>query len=293
MELTWMGSNSASALHLTDMARYGRTPADDQLTATATAGLELWNVIGSFGDDRDRIWGHLLGLCASLENNRQLSEVALQKAMGGDNSLSVSELAAGIGRVEDRLRRAVPTLADQLVLRLRPLMAAWEARGPGLLHQAVNLTESGLLVDRAQVVGVLPVGGGHGRALLAYNHVHIEAVLADVDAVLPEVLRLAWLLLQLNIDLPQYSEDVHRDRLPVVAALAMVPVTLAAGECLGLVQLDDSTLLRAVDVWCADVLTVPASQSAAVVRTWWDTYRKSGSTLGVAVTALDRLLENS
>jgi hypothetical protein len=274
------------------MVRRGKTPLDHRLKAAATAGRELWDVLQLFGDARDSIWNHLLGLCASLENNHRLSDAACCKCLDSKDALIISRLARAIDRVEDELRRAEPTLDNQLAMRLQPMLFAWEAKGPGLLHQVENLAETGLAVDQAQVVGVLPVVGGGGRALPNYHQIQIEAVLADVDTLLPEVLRLAWLLLQLHVEMG-HIEDGPLDRLPEVVALSLIPITLAAGEHLDLVRIDKSTLAHAIQVWCADTHTVCSTHSVAALQTWWDTYRQNRPSWSVAVMELDRLLKDS
>ena len=58
---------------------------------------------------------------------------------------------------------------------------------------------------------VQPVLGGAGAAHWLYNSVHIEAVLANPVAELPEVVRLGWLLAQLNFDLPMFVGDLLRE----------------------------------------------------------------------------------
>ena len=63
-----------------------------------------------------------------------------------------------------------------------------------------RLTERELVVERADVILVHPVLGGGGWAYPPYNAVCFEAVLANPIAELPEVVRLGWLLAQLNLD---------------------------------------------------------------------------------------------
>jgi hypothetical protein len=275
-------------MHLADVVRRGRTPIDDRFDAATVAGLELWDVLAVVGEHRERLWSHMLGLCSSVENNRELCQTAYRKAIGGENTTAIATFAGAVGQVEDALRTAVPGMADQLSQRMQPLLAVWKTRGPGLLNQVSRMVEPGVLADQTQVVGVLPVVGGSARAMLSYNLVHIEAVLADVDPVLPEVLRLAWGLLQLNVDLPKYSDAIHGDRLSLIAGLALVPITLAAGEIVELVRLDDETLERAISSWCHDLDT--PEDAVAMVQDWWITYLESRPPWTVAITALERML---
>ncbi len=127
-------------------------------------------------------------------------------------------------------------------MRVGPLQSAWEARGPGLLAMIKRSTDADFLVESAGIVLVQPVVGGDGLAHLYTNRVHIEAVLTDIDRALPETLRLAWLLGQLNLDRPIYSDRVHGHALGEVAELALMPVVLAAAEEVELTRLSVDTL---------------------------------------------------
>ena len=52
------------------------------------------------------------------------------------------------------------------------------------------------MLPQCDVLLIHPALGGAGEAHLAYNSVRIEAVLANPNADLPEVVRLAWLIAQ-------------------------------------------------------------------------------------------------
>lgn len=270
------------------MARRGHSPTDDRLSPAAEAGLALWDQTATFGESRELVWNHLLGLCATIESNRELAQVAIRKAIGGDKHPAISDLTAAITRVEEALRATIPGLADQLVQRLQPLHTVWRAKGPGLLAQAAKIVEPGILAAEGHVVGVLPVVAGCARPLLHYNHVHMEAVLSDIDPTLPEILRLTWSLLQLNVDLPKYSEMIHSARLSLIAGLTLIPITLAAGEQLELTRLDSATIQRAVESWCCH-LGAPEN-ATELIEDWWSIYLQSRPPWGVAVTAMDRML---
>ena len=173
------------------------------------------------------------------------------------------------------------------MLRSRPLIEQWEARGPGLLKQIGVLTEENLLAEQSQVVLVYPALGGSGDAHLAYNQACIEAVLANPVAELPEVVRLGWLISQLQLDLPIYSEHVHRDRLPHIARFAMLPVTLAAAEYVELAKLSPETIRRAIEAW--RLVVPPDVDGPATVLQWWQTYLETRPPWPIALAALDQM----
>jgi hypothetical protein len=135
---------------------------------------------------------------------------------------------------------------------------------------------------------VQPVLGGGGEAHLCYNSLRIEAVLANPHPELPEVIRLGWMLGQLNLDLPIYSDAVHSERLPQVARMAMLPVTLKAAEHVELARCDRNTVEFALDAW--RIATPLGIDAVNVVWTWWETYLETRPPWHVAMTALDRML---
>jgi hypothetical protein len=110
-----------------------------------------------------------------------------------------------------------------------------------------------------------------------------------VDAQLPEIVRLAWLLSQLNVDLPLFSETIHRDRLPLVASLAMLPPALTAAQSADLARCDRPTVQRSLASWIVD--KPPEPELADMLLSWWDTYTASRPAWHVAISALDRMLQ--
>jgi hypothetical protein len=125
---------------------------------------------------------------------------------------------------------------------------------------------------------------------LPYNSVRIEPV-PNADGQLPEVLRLAWLLGTLNLDMPAYSEAILASRLDRVAALAMIPVTLAAAENVGLESCTPERIAQAVRQWLPPVEAEPASVDT--LTQWWETYKSRRPAWSAALAALDRLLPAS
>lgn len=155
--------------------------------------------------------------------------------------------------------------AEHLRLRSGPLREQWDARGPGLLRALGSLTDP-IVGAPATILPVEPVVGGHGIALPDARTVLIEAVLANPLASLPEVLRLGWLVAQL---------DAPRETVP-----ALVPAVLAAAEEVELAQLDEPTLEQAIVAW--RVSEEPIS-TAATLLAWWHDYRASLTPWPIAV----------
>jgi hypothetical protein len=305
MQLTWKASESASCLYAATCIAAGHAPADRRLAAAFAPGVEL--ALGEFaacGVPADRWLPTLTGLAASgVEGNRQLVDQTITKLAGSGAPAGAlaGRLAGCLAGLKAAFQEAyrdtaiagAAPLVDELLLRGRPLAAQWEARGPGMLWHIARSTEEGVLAERADVVLVYPLVGGHGLAHLPVNTVTFEAVLANPVDDLPEVVRLTWLLAQLNLDLPKFTERLPATRRERVAQLAMVPPVLAAAEHVELGRFSTDAIERAIVVWRqVDANASPAdvAATAGTLMTWWTTYQAGTTPWVVALAALDQML---
>ena len=291
MKLHWKESLSATSLHAAACMREGLPITDELLAATLIGPAEqFFSEIETCGMAVEELLPTLLALAAQIDNNRQLIETAFTRIRGRAlvAETSITRLAGALSDLEAELARARPRLGEELPARGRPLRELWEGRGPGLLRQTAELGEQLLIAPEATVVLVAPVVGGHGRAHLLGNRVTFEAVLANAMAELPETLRLAWLLAQLNLDLPVFSEHLPAGRLPAVAPLAALPLVLAAAESVELAQLDQPTLKLALECWHLPA-DLPSDLTERLMN-WWQTYQEGSTRWTVALTALDAML---
>ncbi len=283
---------SATGFHALDAARRGWALTDPALAEPLAPVVREFNeVVGALRPGSDLL-GQLKAYCATIESNAQLAEVALVKVAGLDQfPESVAEqLVRAIDRLEAVTRAAFSGGVDQLALRGEPLKAQWEARGPGMLSEIGRITDHSLVAPRADVVLVQPVLGGHGEAHLAVNSAWIEAVLTDSRAELPEVVRLGWLLAQLNCEIPIFGERVTGGRLPQIAALAMLPPALAAAEMVELSHLDEATLAAALEFWrLGEEVAADVPALASTLLDWWSTYTTTRPHWSVALAALAQM----
>jgi hypothetical protein len=196
-----------------------------------------------------------------------------------------------LAELQDAFGAVLPRLSQEWTTSMELLRQRWNYQGASLLGRIVQWTEPGILVDTARVVLVYPALGGGGAAHLPYNLLHIEAQSSDPVRELPEVVRLAWLLSLLNLDLPRYSEGVRPNYLVTVAGLAMIPITLAAAAELQLTRCDPELMGLALKCWLA-----PSKEAEAWTSTlsqWWETYCAVRPAWGTALQALDRLLDRT
>jgi hypothetical protein len=295
IELRWLASMSASAFHAAEAIARGELLVDERLRqALAGPTQSLVNEIEDAGLEPADMVPLLAALAMGIENNRELAEVAITKLRGRIDYLGevTGRVAGRVAELEAAFRRTLPGVADQLALRGEPLRQQWESRGPGLLTHFGRLTDELLVAKQADVALVYPVLGGEGVAHLHFNTVRIEAVLANPHIQLPEPVRLAWLLSQLQFDVPIYSEQIPRDHLPHLARLATLPPILEAAEYVELVTCDRSLLAFALVAW----RIVPQDEVPAVAETlaaWWQTYREKDVSVRIALGSLDRMLSEA
>ncbi len=153
----------------------------------------------------------------------------------------------------------------------------------------VRKTDERLIVEQANVVLVYPALGGGGVAHLLYNSVRLEAVLTDPHPSLPETVRLAWLLAQLNLDLPIHSEAISSVDLPWIGSLAMIPPVLSAAEAVEWARLDPPTVAEALAAW--HLADDHLEELADMLLDWWKTYRASRPRWAVALAALEQMAQ--
>ncbi len=290
MDLTWKIGFSTSCLHAAEASARGQLVADLRMAeAIADPARRLRCAITAAGLPRDIFWRHLVGLSATVENNVELGELALIKTVG-------SRQAAGIGRsfgglisdIESAVRRALPDMLDELVLRIGPLRQQWEVVGPCMLQAIARWTDPCLITGRADVVVIHPSLGGGGAAHLEYNSVRIEGMLANPVSELPEIVRLAWLLSQINLDLPTMSEAIDSRRLPLIAELGMLPVAIQAGEHAEVLQMETRLIEQALNAW--HIVTPPGLDPVDILARWWETYVETRPPWDIALAALDRMI---
>ena len=298
MQLTWRASQSASCYHAAVAAMEGHALADVQLAAAIDGPCKrLSEEIELASLPPAIIVREMYALTAAgIEGDRLLVERTLSRKAGRAN-LSEPLLQRLTGRVRDlevayrnyHSGRNGPPLIEELELRSQPLREQWQAYGPGLLYQIGQLTERELLAESAEIVLVQPAIGGHGVAHLGNNRVTFEAVLANPVPELPEVVRLTWLLAQLQIDLPKYSAQIARERLDSLAMHALLPPTLAAAREVEIAPAGADRTLSALNAWHVGD---PASRvsRAELLDDWWRAVEENPPAWPVALAALDALL---
>jgi hypothetical protein len=290
MNLTWIPSVSASSFYAVWQIHVGQLLVSEKLAeALAQPTRMLIDVISEAGAAPGQFFDVLLPASANIESNHELARFALTKTLGRECADTHSLRVAGVlGDVERAVHRHAPRLQEELALREQPLRMQWEAQGPGLLYSLSRITDPEFLVADARVALVMPVLGGGGWAHPRFNQVTFEAVLTNIVPHLPEVLRLAWLLAHLHLDLPRYSECLSPSPGEHIGSLALIPMLLHCGEQLDICSCTSATIAAAMTAWCAD--GGQQASRAATVYTWWQTYLGNRPSVGAALMALEQML---
>jgi hypothetical protein len=131
---------------------------------------------------------------------------------------------------------------------------------------------------------VQPMRGGDGGYDLERSKLWMEAVLADVDPEVPEILRMVWLITRMAIE--AYVRDKSTDQsLATPWSLVSVPLVLSAGRELELIRAEELPICRAMELWrFGDVA------AAETLSQWWNLFQSSNQPLPAALKVLDQML---
>ena len=290
MKLDWKTPTPATAAYVGRALRRGERP--DLVGATpglVRAATDFQTALRQTNLPTARFWDELLGWSGLAERRRAVEKAIVRTAEVPEPPFDLTlEFDQRFARIERELALARPKLAEELPLRVRPIREAWETIGPGLTRTIESLTEPGLLVKEATVVVVHPFTGGGGVPHLASDSVTWEGMLAHPHPDLPETLRLAWMLSQLGLDVPRYEQELEEDDIERVAALAMLPATLAAGEEFDLCRCDEPTLARAMEIW--GIVDSHRERAAEALLAWWGAYRERRPPWETALAGLEQIM---
>jgi hypothetical protein len=286
-ELTWRTSETVNALYAAWSCCTRPQQVDPEVTDALAEPLERLRA----ALDEERVpaaafWQHVFPAAAlASEEPGRLAELTLIKCIG---QLETPRRVPRFSRALRALRlSATPHLASPA---LDFLETAWQRHGSALLSTIGQLTESELVPETATAIGVTPLLGGGGLAVLSGNVAIVEAVAEDPWPELPEAVRLAWLIAQLQIDLPRYSEHIPGARRGRVAELALLPVAVeAARRCRMTEASFEGLLAQAAQSWPAASPLDDATRAS--LASWWPVYQSRRPEFALALAALDRSLQ--
>ena len=286
MEITWRASTSASCFHAASALLANREIADGAAAqAIATPLEELKAYIVADEVPPQTFLSHLVPLAGTVESNRDLAETALRKTIGyGKAEHLVSRYRNLITELEHCFEAAVTARIDPAG---HPLKTRFMHSADTALAALGELTEPTMLAPSATVVLIHPLGAGSGKAHPLYNIVYLETLEDSQDGP-AETLHLLWLLAHLNFELPMYAEDLRIRHFEGLAALAIVPPVLAAGEAAGWGKFSVEAIDTAVADWFAAENYIGYGES---LMDWWQAYASNRPRWTTAMQALAKMLE--
>lgn len=184
-----------------------------------------------------------------------------------------------------------PKLLDQLELRAKPLKDRWGTYGIALLRSVEQLIWQNSPPDdwwAPRVSGLLvqPIRGGAGIWDAENERFWIEAMLADADPDIPEVLRIAWLITQIAIENHTRSRS-NEFSLLTAWEYAAVPIVLAAAQDVELVRPGPLPIQRALLSW-----TSGKEAAAPKLSAWWEQWQEKQNALPLALRDLSDSLSS-
>lgn len=296
MQLTWIKSPSSSALHAAEVChRFPQRVTDPDVLRrlgpfASRLGEWLEWIDPSLALQR---WSDLIGLGVSIPSNAALAtEVLRNQGSSLDARLidggQVQRFCGLITDVEAAFTLLFPRYAEQADLRMRPLQDQWLGYGNGLMAHIGRLTEKRFLPKQCRAVVLQPIEGGGGTAHSQHGLVSIEAVLTNPLAELPEVVRLCWMMSQLELDSVAPPDGGGTGASQYLFPLAMLIPALAAAEVLELGRCNEATAELAIEHWHVAVpksMDVHAELVPALMD-WWETYLQTRPAWEVAMKVL-------
>jgi hypothetical protein len=306
MQLHWKPNLSTSALHAAEACwRYPEQVNDPEVLSTMRPygeRLGRWitelHAVEKHGPvEPQGFWDTLITTGSAIDSNRELAAAVLRNRQVLDTDGSLGSLLADlITDVEAAFRQLFPRYDEQSAFRFRPLQEQWLGYGRGLMNQWKRLVRQDALVDRCTVIGLQPILGGFGKAHPDSDLVRIEAVLTNARPELPEVIRLGWLLAQMECESSElFLRDVSVD-LPTLIPLATIPSILAAGQELELTRCDSTHVALAIKHWHVSSPCAPLSETespsklASSLLAWWNSSERAQAPWQASVQMLAKQL---
>lgn len=291
-KIQWVSHPELSAAHAAYLVAT-RVDCNDQKTEQLLIQpvTEVNNRLFASAVDVSRFWQQYLLQILSDVPMTQACGIALLSA--GANEMQVDQTTKAIvnrlGDARLAFNNRYPKLVEQLDLRARPLRERWETYGPGLLNQVgKQIWGDGppeeWWMPNVTALMVQPMRGGDGGCDTSGSRLWLEAMLTDVDQRVPEVLRVAWLVTSMAIDL--YARETSGDlRLMRPWSLVSVPLVLSAARELELVRGDELPIREAMKLW-----HFGDDEVAEVVSQWWDGQADSTDPMPARLKRLDEML---
>ena len=196
--LDWHPSAATSGLHAVAALAAGRPLNHPAAQAAWQApATRLATLLDQLSQPPHAGWQRLIGHSARITDPRELAEQTVGPEPLDNRNERVTALEQTLAPILGSISQLFPRLEAELELRCRPLREQWDTCGPGLLRDCCRRLGLKPSAETITVLPVYPVLGGAGEIHPADRSLRIEAVLTNPHPQLPELVRLAWLLMRL------------------------------------------------------------------------------------------------
>lgn len=295
VKVKWKPQSRLSAVHAAYAVASGRPCADRKTEeALAPAVTEINQRLLSASLDVHAFWQRLMVEAAEDREDRSAIEIALVAA--GCSELQLESIASAIHSHLRECRTVVqerfPKLAEQLVLRGRPLIERFDAYGPGLLRGVTdyvwdNCPPKDWWPPKYEGLLLQPILGGAGDYDAERERFWVEAILADVEPEVPEVLRVVYLITMATMGRHTRSKSGDSSH-SIPWSLGLVPIVLKIGAGVGLVPGGELPVSLACRLW-----QVGDASTSREVAQWWRGFESDRQPLPVALKGLGQSIRKS
>ena len=292
VSIRWTTDAQLSSIQAARVVATGSVCADRKTEqALATPITEINNRLLSASLDIGQFWQSLMNESVFDFGEQRACEIALMHS--GCSELQLEQIANVIvnrlGESRMAFQGRFPKLVEQLDLRGRPIREHWDTVGPGLLGSIAkqiwaNSPPADWWPTKVNGVLVQPMRGGDGGIDVESCKFWIEALLTNVDPQVPEVLRVAWLVTQLAIEI-HTQERSSENSGSIPWAIGTVPLVLTAAKDLEILRGDELPIESAMQLWGLGDHNV-----AKIVSQWWQQQQKSPTPMPVGLKQLDQML---
>jgi hypothetical protein len=292
MKLRWEADPELSAARAIYVVATGMPCTDAKLEHSLIGAVtEINHRLVSASIDNGRFWTCYFDRCVAGDDWTTAVSVSLTRSQC--SVLQLEQTARGISsRLTDARHlffQRFPKLDEQLPLRIRPLRERWETIGPGLLREVErqvwqNSPPHDWWPPGVSVSTVQPLTAGGGGFDPDADSIWIEAMLTDADPLIPEVLRVVWLVTSLAIETHIRSRTGER-MISNAWSLVSVPLVLSAASQLEMFPAAELPIGRAVQMWHGG-----SQGTIETLDRWWQDFAESSVPLPLALQQLEKQL---
>jgi len=299
--IRWKTDSALSTLHAARCAAMGFSITDRNLEESLIPPVTAINErLLSASVDVPQFWKGMLQEIVrseSLANDSLVQSAEIVLTDSGCSELQADQTGRAIVRKIDDCRllmtKRFPRLEDQLELRARPLRDHWDSVGPGLLKQiAKQIWQDSVpktwWPPRLTALLVQPIRGSDGGFDSSDSKIWIEAMLTNANPIIPEVLRVAWLMTRVAIEQHLKKKAVAQTGLFEAWNYAAVAITLNAAAELELIAAERLPIADAISLWRIS----ENPRLGNLIDVWWQGFASNPTPLPVALKSLAQSFQN-